>query len=156
MKLEEAIRQLDKSASLHVGKESGRIRQKFSNILQEVKYKELSGEQMFMVEKELEKIFGDIDLEDKNVDPELKARLKIFLNSLRLNYSLVPEGYCASYGVKLGLVAGLFVMLILLFYTDSTLKFFAPLGGMLLGFMVGSYHDRRQKSKGKSLLTRMV
>lgn len=156
MKIDEAIERLDRSASISRNNRSVRIKQKFSLILQEIKYKELSQEQVLKVEKELDKIFESLDLEGKNADLELKKMLKNLLNYLRQNFSLVPEGYCSMYGLKVGLSAGLIIMLPLLFYVDSTLKFYSPLGGLLLGFVLGSFCERWQKSKGKSFLTRIV
>lgn len=156
MKLEEAIELLDRSAGIPAKNNSVRIKQKFSNILQEVKYKDLSREEVSIVEKELDKIFLNLDLEGENVHDELRTRLQLLLNYLRINFSLVPEGYCTTYGLKIGLSTGLIVMLGLLIYTDSTLKFYAPLAGLLLGFLIGSVCDRRRKNRGKSLLTRMV
>jgi hypothetical protein len=157
MKLEEAIESLDRSAGNASGSSSSiRIKQKFSNILQEVKYKELSPEQLEIVEKELDVILKDLDLEGQNVDHELKKRLKILLDYLRQNFSIVPEGYCSLKGLRLGLSAGFLLMLPLLFYVDSTLNFYTPLAGLIIGFVLGSLCDRFQKSKGRTLLTRMV
>lgn len=156
MRLEEAIDKLDRSAGLPGSNRSVRIKQKFSNILQEIKYKDLSREKLNIVEKELDIIFKDLDLEGENINSELKKRLTILLKYLRRNFSLVPEGYCSMQGIKVGLSAGLVVMLALMFYSDSTINFYTPLGGLLLGFILGSLCDRIQKSKGKTLLTRMV
>lgn len=156
MKLEEAIQRLDLSAGTSAQNKSVRIKQRFSNILQEVKYKDLSGEQLLIIEKELEEIFRDLDLEAKNVDVQLKRRLRILLKHLRENFALVPEGYCTESGLRFGLITGLVIMLFLLLKSHSLLMFYTPLGGLLLGFILGSLCDHRRKSKGKSLLTRMV
>ncbi|WP_029036879.1 hypothetical protein [Salinimicrobium xinjiangense] len=156
MKIEEAIQRLERSAGIPERNTSVRIKQKFSNILHEVKYKELSPDQLLRIEEELEQIFDGLDLGTENADRQLKMRLRRLLKYLRINFSLVPEGYCATYGLKLGLSGGLLIMLILLIYTSSTLTFYTPLGGLITGFIVGSLCDRRQKNKGKSLLTRMV
>ena len=156
MKLEEAIQRLDRSTGKPGTKESARIKQRFSNILQEVKYKDLPPEQLALLEHELESIFGGLDLEAEKVEKELRVHLKDFLRFLRTNFALLPEGYCAMYGIRLGLAAGTLLLLVLLLYTESTLKFYSPLGGLLIGVMIGSLCDRRNKTRGKALLTRMV
>ena len=156
MRLEEAIQKLDRSAGNPGTKSSVKIKQRFSNILQEVKYKNLSQEQLSMLEQELESIFKDLDLEGENTDVELRLHLKKLLKSLRLNYSLIPEGYHAMYGMRLGLVAGLVLLVFLYFYTESSYTYYSPLGGLLVGVMLGSLCDKREKARGRSLLTRMV
>ena len=156
MKLEEAIQRLDRSTGHPGTNDCIKIKQRFSNILQEVKYKKLPPEQLALLEHELDSIFEGLDLEGENASQYLKIHLKDFLKFLRLNFALLPEGYCASYGMRLGLAFGTILMIILIVYTDSSLKYYSPLGGLLLGAMVGSIIDRRQKAKGKALLTRMV
>lgn len=147
---------MDRSMGAPGTKESVRIKQRFSNILQEVKYKDLPAEQLALLEYELDSIFGGLDLEGEKVDQHLRIQLRDFLKFLRVNFSLLPEGYCALYGMRLGLAAGLFIMFVLYFYTGSNFIFYSPLGGLLLGVMVGSVCDRRNKSRGRALLTRMV
>ncbi|WP_324718977.1 hypothetical protein [Salinimicrobium sp. HB62] len=156
MKLEEAIERLDRSLGHPGTKDSVKIKQRFSNILQEVKYKDLPPEQLALLEHELDSIFAGLDLEEEKATQYLKSHLKDFLKFLRINFALLPEGYCAWYGMRLGLAFGTLLMLILIIYTQSTYKFYAPLGGLLLGVMIGSVFDRRQKARGRALLTRMV
>ena len=156
MKLEEAIQRLDRSTGHPGTKDSVKIKQRFSNILQEVKYKKLPPEQLALLEHELDSIFEGLNLEGENASQYLKVHLKDFLKFLRMNFALLPEGYCAWYGMRLGLAFGTVVMLILIVYTQSGYKFYAPLGGLLLGVMVGSVCDRRLKARGRALLTRMV
>ncbi|NJW53225.1 hypothetical protein [Salinimicrobium oceani] len=156
MKLEEAIQRLDRAVGVHGSSNSYRIRQKFSNILQEVKYKNLTQEQLTAVEKELDEIFEGLDVESSNAEAALEPKLISFIRNLRRNFSLVPESYWAMYGLKAGLFVGLTIMSLLILYTDSEIKFYVPLCCLLLGFFIGSLFDRRQKSKGKSLLTRMI
>lgn len=156
MKLEEAIQRLDRSTGQPGTKDSIKIKQRFSNILQEVKYKNLPPEQLALLEHELDSIFEGLNLEEEKSAEYLKIYLKDFLKFLRVNFALLPEGYCAGYGMKLGLAFGTIIMLTLIVYTDSSLKYYSPLGGLLLGAMVGSVCDRRQKAKGRALLTRMV
>lgn len=156
MKLEEAIECLDRSIGTPGTKEAVKIKQRFSNILQEVKYKNLPTGQLALLEHKLTSIFEGLDLERKHVDKELRIHLKDLLKFLRINYALIPEGYCAMYGIRLGLAAGLILLIILFFYTNSSLKYYSPLGGLLIGVMVGSAIDRREKNKGRALLTRMI
>ena len=156
MKLEEAIQKLDRSAGISGSKKSVKVKQRFSNILQEVKYKNLLPEQLRLVEQELDFIFDDLDLQEEDVEVQLKSDLKGFLKFLRINFHLLPEGYCAAYGMRVGLAAGLILLLFLNFYSDSSYSYYSPLGGLLLGVLLGSAWDRREKARGRSLLTRMV
>ena len=156
MKLEEAIERLDLSTTEPGTKGLVKVKQRFSNVLQEIKYKDLPQEQLSLLEHELSFIFLDLDLESKNAERSLRGHLKDLLLFLRINFALLPEGYCAMYGMRLGLASGIAVMLILFLYTEATLVFYSPLGGLLIGVMVGSYFDRKQKAMGKALLTRMV
>ncbi len=156
MKLEEAIQRLDRSTGQSGTKESVKIKQRFSNILQEVKYKNLPQEQLALLEHELDSIFDGLDLEEDKASDYLKNSLKDFLKFLRVNFALLPEGYCAWYGMRLGLAIGTILLLVLIMYTESNFKYYSPLGGLLLGVMVGSVCDRRKKARGRALLTRMV
>lgn len=156
MRLEEAIQKLDRSVSTTDARSSVKIRQRFSNILQEVKYKDLPQEQLSLLEQELELIFKDLDLNDKKADAELHLHLKKLLKFLRINFALIPEGYHAMCGMRIGLITGLILLLFLYFYTGSSYSYYIPLGGLLLGVMLGSLFDKRQKARGRSLLTRMV
>lgn len=156
MKIEEAIQKLEQSVGSTGTKESVQIRRRFSNILQEIKYKDLPPEELSLLEYELGSIFKDLNLEDENAEKYLRVHLKGFLNYLRINFAMMPEGYCAMFGMRLGLAAGIVLMIVLLVYTESTLKYYSPLCGLLLGVMIGSVCDRRQKIRGKALLTRMV
>lgn len=156
MKLEEAIQRLDRSTGVPGTKESVKIKQRFSNILQEVKYKDLPAEELVLLENHLTSIFEGLDLSKEKIDEELRIHLKDLLNFIRINFSLIPEGYCAMYGIRLGLAAGTFLLLVLWVYTESNLKYYSPLGGLLMGVMIGSACDRSRKAKGRTLLTRMV
>jgi hypothetical protein len=156
MKLEEAIQRLDRSLGVPGTGKSIKIKQRFSNILQEVKYKNLPPEQLALLEQELDIIFLGVDLQSIEIERHLRFRLKGFLKFLRKRFALVPEGYCAMYGMRAGLAAGFLLMLVLLVFSESVLKYYSPLSGLLLGVMVGSICDRRRKSRGKALLTRMV
>ena len=156
MKLEEAIQRLDRSLGVPGTKASVKIKQRFSNILQEVKYKNLPPQKLYLLERELGSIFEGFDLQATNVEKDLRVRLKSLLIFLRIRFSLVPEGYCAMYGMRFGLAAGFLVLLILFVYIESIFKYYSPLSGLLLGVMAGSICDRRRKARGKALLTRMV
>ncbi|UZH55067.1 hypothetical protein JRG66_14055 [Salinimicrobium tongyeongense] len=156
MRLEEAIQRLDRSTAAPGTNESVKIRQRFSTILQELKYKNFPPEQLALVEHELELIFKDFNLEGNNAEKELRVHLKNFLKFLRTNFSLLPEGYCAMYGMRIGLTTGLILLLFLFFYTESSFKYYSPLGGLLLGVMLGSACDRWEKMKGRTLLTKIV
>ena len=156
MKLEEAIQKLDRSAGISDNKKAVRVKQRFSNILQEVKYKNLSPEELLIVEQELDFIFDDMDLQEEDIQVQLRSDLKSFLRFLRINFHLLPEGYCAAYGMRVGLIVGLLLLLFLNFYSDSSYSYYSPLAGLLIGVMLGSAWDRREKARGRSLLTRMV
>ncbi|MCY2687182.1 hypothetical protein [Salinimicrobium sp. TH3] len=156
MKLEEAIQRLDRSTGVPGSGKSIKIKQRFSNILQEVKYKDLPSEQLTLLEQELDLIFSGVDLEAEKIEKHLQLSLKGLLKFLRKKLALVPEGYCAMYGMRFGLAAGFLLLPILLVFIDSVLKYYSPLSGLLLGVMIGSICDRRRKARGKALLTRMV
>ncbi|MCC8360335.1 hypothetical protein [Salinimicrobium sediminilitoris] len=156
MKLEEAIQRLDRSTGVPGSGKSVKIKQRFSNILQEVKYKDLPPEQLALLEQELDSIFSGVDLQAEKVEKYLRLRLEGLLKFLRKKFALVPEGYCAMNGMRFGLAAGFVLLLVLLVFIDSVLKYYSPLSGLLLGVMVGSICDRRRKARGKALLTRMV
>lgn len=156
MKLEEAIERLDRSAGLQHSQQAVRIRQRFSNILQEVKYKELSPGQKEVMETELDNIFADFDLESAGVDRILRLRLNNFIKFLRIHFALMPEGYCARLGMRFGFAGGSLVMLFSIFLTEGPYRYYWPLAGLLLGVMIGSAYDRYCKSKGRTFLTKMI
>ncbi|MCX2837381.1 hypothetical protein OQ279_04390 [Salinimicrobium sp. MT39] len=156
MRIEEAIQRLDRYTAAPGTTESVKIRQRFSTILQEVKYKNFPPEKLAPLEHKLDIMFKDINLEGNNGDEQLQAHLKNLVKFLRTDFGLVPEGYCAMLGMRVGLAAGFILLLLLFFYTESSFKYYSPLGGLLMGVMIGSACDRREKMKGKTLLTRMV
>ena len=151
MKLEEAIRIIDKSADNVVNKKEKELKLLFSNILQELKYKELSPTQTEVLEKELDAIFRGRDLSSENVERELQKILKQFLKSLHVNFSLLPDGYWAANGRLIGMVVGVILLASLFNFTDSYFKYYAPLGGLLLGVFFGSLGDRSVRKRGRSL-----
>lgn len=155
MKIEEVIQILDKAVGSSAGKPEARLKQRFSNILHELKYKDFTVEQQRYLEKELDVLFSSLDLNAPNVDKDLRKRLKLFIKLLRTEFSILPEGYCANYGMFAGIIAGSFLLVILLIYTESSLKFYAPLGGLILGMLIGSVCDMQVKKKGRTLLTKM-
>lgn len=155
MKIEEAILLFDRSTEHVVNRKELQLKQRFSNILQELKYKEFSAAQKDLLEKELDAVLNGKNLSSEDVEKELQEMLKQFLKTLRINFSLLPDGYWAGNGMLSGLVSGIILLLILLSFTDSNLKYYAPLGGLLLGVLFGSLYDRLVRKQGRTLLTKI-
>lgn len=151
MKIEDAIRIVDRSTENVVNKKEKELKLLFSNILQELKYKELSPTQTEVLEKELDAIFTGRDLSSENVEKELQKILKQFLKSLRVNFSLLPDGYWAGNGRLIGMIIGILLLIGLSNFTDSYFQYYAPLGGLLLGVFLGSLGDRSVRKRGRSL-----
>ena len=155
MKIEEAIRIFDKSTAHVVNSKELQLKQRFSNILQELKYKELTAAQKELLERELDEVLNDRNLSSEDIEKELQKMLKEFLKSLRVNFSLLPDGYWAGNGMISGLVLGVVLLLVLLGFTESNLKYYAPLAGLLLGVSIGSLCDRSVRKEGRTLLTKI-
>lgn len=155
MKIEEAIQLFDKSTAHVVNKKEMQLKQRFSNILQELKYKELSAAQNKLLEEELDAVLYGKDLSSEGIEEELEQMLKQFMKSLRVKFSLLPDGYWAGNGMMSGLTAGFLVLAGLLSFTDSYFKFYAPLAGLLLGVFLGSLFDEFARKQGRTLLTKI-
>ena len=155
MKIEEAILILEKPVHrIGDGKEV-KVKQRFSNILNELKTKDLSPSQKARLGKELNCIFSEIDAGTEINEQQLRKGLKRFLKFLRNEFSLIPEGYYAGYGMAFGIISGLFLLSFLILYTESPWKFYAPLLGAMLGMLLGTLKDAQIRKQGKTLLTRM-
>lgn len=151
MKIDEAIKVLERSISEGGKKEELKLKQSLTNVLHELKLKALDDPQQQLLEKELDRLVKDLDKDGK----QLKASYNDFLKMLHRNFSLIPEGKCAGNGLIIGVIAGSFLMSISFAYTDSNIKFYFPLGGMLLGMLIGSLCDRIVKKQGRALFTKM-
>ncbi|GAB2769069.1 hypothetical protein [Salinimicrobium soli] len=154
MTIEEAIRKLENSVNSGGTKAEQQLKRRFSNILNELKHKDLDLSQQKCLEEELDLLFSEKAILSGN-KKELKASLNHFLKVLRKECSLVPEGYCASNGMIFGMLSGTLVLSFSILYTDSPLKYYAPLAGMIIGMIFGSLCDYRRKKKGRTLLTKM-
>ncbi len=155
MTIDEAIKILEISSNETGSQAELKLKQRFGNILHELKNKDFTPAQQEILEKELDLLFSDLDLNSKNSQKELKKRLNRFIKNLRVKFSLIPEGYCAGNGMIFGIIVGSFVLAISIVYTDSVLKYYAPLAGLILGMLIGSILDREIKKQGRTLLTKM-
>ena len=151
MKIEEAIQLLEKSISEGGKKEELKLKLSLSNILHELKSKPIDAEKQPELEKQLDQLMLHVDADKE----QLKKGYKTFITVLHKNFSLIPEGHCAGNGLMYGVLAGIFLMLISIIYTESHLEYFLPLAGMLVGMFIGSVCDRLVKKEGKALLTKM-
>lgn len=154
MKFDEAIQLMDRSVISSKNISEARVKQQFSNILNELKYKQFSQLQSVTLEKELDALFTDLNLETEN-NTELQKRLNDFIKMLRLKYEIIPEGYWTLNGVLFGIIAGLLFLGFLISFTDSPLKFYSPLAGLILGVGIGSLKDLQIKKRGRTLITKM-
>jgi F0F1-type ATP synthase assembly protein I len=155
MKIEEAIKILDQSTRHVMTKQELKLKHRFSSMLQELKYKDFSPAQHELLEQELKNIFSDKDLCSDTSERELKEMHQQFIRSMRVNFDLIPEGYWTGNGMFIGLLGGLLVLIAAMSQIESTLNFYAPLGGLLIGVFLGSYYDRWFRKRGRTLVTKI-
>lgn len=151
MKIEMAIQILDRSISEGGTNEEIKLKQSLSNVLHELRSKNFNEAQLAILEREIDRVLLDSGKDGKH----LKKSYKVFIKTLHNDFSLLPEGHCAGNGLIYGLMAGTLFLAISIVYTESSLKYYLPLGGMLLGMLIGSYCDHLVKKKGRALLTKM-
>lgn len=155
MEIDKAIQILDNSVNNTADQKDMRFKRQLSNILHELKYKEFSTTERSHLEKELDLLFLELDLEIEPIAAELQKRLKHFLKMLRVEFQILPESYWTGRGMLFGLLTGLSLLGMLMFLTESELKYAAPLGGLFIGVISGALTDTRIRKQGRSLVTKM-
>ena len=141
---------LERLASEPTKKSENTVYKKFLHILNELKLREFSKDEIEAIESTLEDL--QLEINPENRKRHFKKSLSKFENYLRLTFSLTPKGYYTNRYGALGLSFGLLFGLTILSNFERSLSFSLGLiGGMVVGSVIGRKKDEEAKANGKVL-----
>ena len=150
MTLDTASEILETLVSEPTKKSENTVYKKFLYILNELKLREFSKDEIEAIESTLEDL--QLEINPENRKRHFKKSLSKFENYLRLTFSLTTKGYYTNRYGALGLSFGLLFGLTILSNFERSLSFSLGLiGGMVVGSVIGRKKDEEAKANGKVL-----
>lgn len=126
---------------------------KYNSILSDLKYRDLTQNQILSIETELEKL--NLKSESDNRIKYLEKQLSEFKNFLKDRLSLVPEGYYSGVGVGTGIVFGSIFSILFQSFLGTYSLLIGINGGMILGGILGAIRDKEAKKQGRVFATKL-
>lgn len=153
MKIKETLNFFLSLKNDSVEKSEIKIYNKYIGILSDLKDRDLTQNQIKLIESELENL--NLKVESENRKKYLSKKLSEFEKILKDQLALISEGYYAGIGAGTGIFLGsIFSMLF-----QSTLGTYSLLiginGGMILGMILGGILDSEAKKQGRVLITKV-
>lgn len=131
-------------------KSENTIYKKFLYILNELKIREFSKDEIEAIEATLEDL--QLEVNHENRKRHFKKSLSKFEDYLRLTFFLTSKGYYTNRYAALGLSFGLLFGLTILSNLERSLGFSLGLiGGLVVGSIIGRKKDKEAKANGKVL-----
>ena len=150
MTLDKASEILETLVSEPTKKSENTVYKKFLYILNELKLREFSKDEIEAIESTLEDL--NLEVNPENRKKHFKKSLSKFENYLRIAFSLTSKGYytnrCAALGLTFGLLFGVAILSNLERYLSISLGL---IGGMVVGSVIGRKKDEEAKANGKVL-----
>jgi hypothetical protein len=149
MNISEAITFL-KSILYKTNKKSEiKIYENFVAILTSLKSRDLTNEQLKLIEEELSSL--NLKANPENNKKYLKRKLAEFKKYLKDEFSLIPEGYYTAIGMSLGMSFGVAIGVS---FGESTGIALGISMGMLIGLVIGRRKDEEAKKQNRVLRTK--
>jgi len=126
---------------------------KYNSILSDLKYRDLTQNQILSIETELEKL--NLKTESDNRIKYLEKQLSEFKNFLKDRLALVPEGYYSGVGVGTGIVFGSIFSILFQSFLGTYSLLIGIIGGMILGGLLGAIRDKEAKKQGRVFATKL-
>ncbi len=150
MTLNNAIHFFEKLVSETPNKSEIKVYEKFLHILNRLKSRTFSEQEMLSIEAELEFLY--LESKPKNRKKHMKKALHEFETYLKDTYSLISKGYYSSLGMALGSTFGLLFGLVVLSHFERNLGvLLGSIFGMVLGMVVGRNLDAKAVAEGRAL-----
>ena len=150
MTLQEAYNFFESLKTETTKKEELKVYEKFLHILNELKNREFSKEEIQSIETALENL--NLKASPENRKKYFKKALSKFEKYLKDTFSLTSEGYYTNLYSGLGLSFGLLFGVAILSNLERSLGISLGLiGGMLVGSIMGRKKDSQAKSAGNVL-----
>lgn len=150
MTLNKATNFFESLVSKTENKSEIKVYEKFLDILNELKTREFSQEEIQSIEMELENL--NLKSNPENRKKYFKKALSKFENYLKDVFSLTPKGYYTNLGIGLGSSFGILFGIVFLSSLERSLGIALGLSfGMLIGLAVGKSLDSKAKSEGRMI-----
>jgi len=150
MTLNKASEILERLASEPTKKSENTVYKKFVYILNELKLREFSKDEIESIESTLEDL--NLEFNPENRKKHFKKSLSKFENYLRIVFSLTSKGYYTNRYGALGLTFGLLFGLTILSNFERSLSISLGLiGGIVVGSVIGRKKDAEAKANGNVL-----
>jgi len=150
MTLQKAINLFESLINKTTNKSETKVYEKFRYILNALKSRELSKEELQSIESELESL--NLESNPENRKKYFNKALSKFEKYLKNSFSLTLKGYYTNLGIGLGSLFGVLFGIVVLSSWERSLGI--ALGtsfGMLLGLFIGQSMDAKAKTAGKML-----
>ncbi len=150
MTLQEAYNFFESLKSETTKKSEIKVYNKFLDILNSVKSREFSKEEIQSIENELDRL--DLRSKPENKRKYFKKALSKFEKYLKDTFSLSSKSYYTSLGIGLGSSFGILFGIVFLSSFERSLGIALGLSiGMLIGVLIGRSMDAKAKSEGRVL-----
>lgn len=127
-----------------------KIYDKFLHILNELKNRELSDDEIQSIEVELDVL--NLEANQKNNKKRFNKKLKEFQEYLKEKHSLVLAGYYEKLGTSYGILFGVVVGVVFGERFEKSLGISLGISlGMIIGFGIGRYLDSQALAQGNVL-----
>lgn len=141
---------LERLVSEPTKKSENTVYKKFLHILNELKLREFSKDEIESIESTLEDL--NLEVNPENRKKHFKKSLSKFENYLRIAFSLTSKGYYTNRYAALGLTFGLLFGVAILSNLERSLSISLGLiGGMVVGSVIGRKKDEEAKANGNVL-----
>ena len=149
MKLQEAIDFFENQLDLTQSKSERKVYNTFLAILIDLGNKDLTEDEMEVIEAELSTLRFDVPAEIRK--KYFKQKLGDFKKFLKAEFGLIPEGYHAEMGMSYGMVIGMSVGMVI----PSVGMVIGMTIGMLIGIAYGKQKDAEAKQDNWVLPTKL-
>lgn len=150
MTVQEAYNFFESLVSETSKKSEIKVYEKFLHILNELKIRKFSKDEIQSIETELDSL--NLKSNPENKKKHLKKTLSKFEKYLKDTFSLTPKGYYTNMGIGLGLSFGIVFGVVFLSSFERSLGIsFGIIIGMLIGLIIGRNMDSKAVAEGKVL-----
>ena len=150
MTLNKASEILERLVSEPTKKSENTVYKKFLQILNELKLRKFSKDEIEAIESTLEDL--QLEVNPENRKRHFKKSLSKFEDYLRLTFLLTSKGYYTNRYRALGISFGLLFGVAILSNLEHSLGITIGLiGGMVVGSVIGRKKDKEAKANGKVL-----
>lgn len=150
MKLQEAYNFFESLKTETTNKSETKIYEKFLSILNGLKNRKFSIDEIQSIETELDCLY--INSKPENRKKDFKKALSKFEKFLKDSFSLIPKEYYTKMGIGIGTAFGILFGIVFLSRFERSLGIALGLSlGMLIGLMIGRSKDAKAVNEGRVL-----